>query len=86
MENPKRRETDQNCQSLQGPKTRDNCEQTRILLQECIEEHSMAPSKHIPTVQECLKKVLDCEFKNPVPQFIRSLIKAITLRSKDKQD
>lgn len=36
MENPKRRETDQNCQSLQGPKTRGNCEQIRISLQECV--------------------------------------------------
>lgn len=81
MENPKRRETDQNCQSLQGPKTRGNCEQIRISLQECVtyraREKLNEPVKKSQTFIDYIYRFLDCEFRNPVAPLLNGLFRKL---------
>lgn len=79
--NPKRRETDQNCQSLQGPKTRGNREQISISLQECVtyraREELNEPVKKSQTFIDCIHRFLDCEFRNSVATVLKELLQKL---------
>lgn len=95
MNTSKRRFTDKDYSVFQGPRTRDNYEQTRISLQECMKKHSRKGSEQVESIDPDMEILgfhkyiltfLDYEFYNPIPQLIHKLIKVITLQSKRERD
>lgn len=50
-----------------------DCERTKELLQECLHKRNNKEQ----SLSQCFKTFLDHEFNNPVPRFIRALIKVI---------
>lgn len=88
MGTQRRRDTDAVNATYSKPVPLRHTEEVRTILEDCMrmrKQKEVTEEGSSPGLRKRINTFLDCEFANPIPRFLRSLLKVIKLKTYTKR-